>query len=122
MIRILVLTFLAIALTGCSIFGRTKPVEVVTTEIERERLNLEVPEPIKLPFADWILITPENAEEVWKELQDDNKHLVLFAITSEGYEELSLTMAEIRNYIATQRLIIARYQEYYEPKTQSNEQ
>ena len=41
---------------------------------------------------------------------------VLFGVTSDGYEQLSFGMVDIRNYIATQRLIIARYKEYYEPE------
>ena len=120
--KIILLLLMSVMLTGCSVFGisfgRTKstPVEIVTQEVERTRLELELPAPLKLTSAEWILITPENAEDVWKKLQEDNKHPVLFAITSEGYEQLSLSMAEMRNYIATQRLIIVKYQEYYEPK------
>ena len=63
----------------------------------------------------WIVVTPENAEEVWKKLKDENADLVLFAITDDGYEQLALTMAEIRNYIAQQRAVLIKYKEYYEP-------
>jgi hypothetical protein len=63
----------------------------------------------------WILITPENAEKVWEDLRKDNVDLVLFAITDEGYEELAVSMAEIRNFISQQRAIIIKYKEYYEP-------
>jgi hypothetical protein len=38
-------------------------------------------------------------------------------MTDKGYEQLSLTMAEIRNYIAQQRAILIKYKEYYEPET-----
>ena len=114
--KIVLLFLISIILTGCSIFGKTKPIEVVTQEIERTKLELELPPPLSLPSPEWILITPENAEDVWKKLQEGKKQPVLFAITSEGYEQLSLSMVEIRNYIATQRLIIVKYQDYYEPK------
>lgn len=104
-------------LSGCALFSRSQPIEVVTKEVERTRLDLKMPTPLSITSTDWILVTPENVDDVWKKLEEDGKHPVLFAITSEGYEQLSMSMAEIRNYIATQRLIIVRYKEYYEPKT-----
>lgn len=117
--KLILIALVSIALTGCSIFGRTKPIEVITVEQERERLALDLPPPLSLPSgAEWILITPDNAQSVWERLAQDNKHPVLFAITSEGYEKLSMTIAELRNYIATQRLIIIQYQEYYEPNVE----
>jgi len=39
----------------------------------------------------------------------------LFGLTDDGYESLSVTMAELRNHIAAQRQIIIKYKEYYEP-------
>lgn len=118
--KFLFLVLVTISLTGCSVFGisfsRSKPIEIVTNEVERQRLDIAMPKPLEVTTSEWILITPENAESVWEKLKEDGKHPVLFAVTSEGYEKLSFGMVDIRNYIATQRLIIARYQEYYEPK------
>jgi hypothetical protein len=62
------------------------------------------------------LITPQNAEEVWARLKEKNADLVLFGLTDDGYEELAMTMVELRNLIATQRQIIIKYKEYYEPE------
>jgi len=122
--KLLLLLLTSLMLTGCSVFGisfsRSKPVEIVTNEVERERLNLEMPEPLSIPSAEWILITPDNAERVWEDLKKEGEHQVLFGVTSDGYEQLSFGMVDIRNYIATQRLIIARYKEYYEPEKSEN--
>ena len=93
-----------------------KPIEIQTKAVERTPLNLAEPTPLKGRELDWIVITPENAEEVFKRLREKNVDVVLFAITDEGYEALSLSMAEIRNYIAQQRAIIIKYKEYYEPR------
>lgn len=65
---------------------------------------------------DWIVVTPENVNEVFKQLETDKKDLVLFAITDEGYEKLASDMVLIRSYIAQQRLIILKYKDYYEPE------
>jgi hypothetical protein len=67
------------------------------------------------------LITPANAEKVFSELKEKNVDLVLFGLTDDGYESLSVTMAELRNYIAAQRQIIIKYREYYEPAAPAQE-
>jgi hypothetical protein len=57
----------------------------------------------------------KHAEQVWKRLEEEKVDLVLFALTDDGYQELAMTMAELRNHIANQRAIIIKYKEYYEP-------
>lgn len=107
-------------LSGCasfSLFGnKVKPVEIQTKAVERTPLNLREPTPLKPRGFEWVLITPENAEEVWQSLRDKNVDLVLIGLTDDGYEELAITMAEIRNFIAMQKEIILKYKEYYEPQ------
>jgi hypothetical protein len=110
----------SLLLTGCASFNlfgsRVKPVEIQTKAVERTPLSLAAPAPLKSKPVEWILITPQNAEEVWARLREKNADLVLFGLTDDGYEELSMTMAELRNYIAAQRQIIIKYKEYYEPE------
>jgi transposase-like protein len=60
------------------------------------------------------VITPENATQVWTKLKERGDDQVVFAITDDGYENLALTIAELRNLIAQQRAIIIKYREYYE--------
>lgn len=91
-----------------------KPIQVETKAIEKTKLDIPEPSPLKVKSPKWIVVTPENAEAVWKQLKDKNVDMVLFAITDEGYEELAVTFAEARNYIASQRTIILKYKEYYE--------
>jgi hypothetical protein len=106
-------------LSGCasfSLFGKkVDPVEIKTTAVERVPLNLREPAPLSPRSPQWIIITPENADKVWQDLASKNSNLVLIALTDKGYEELSVTMAEIRNFINMQRQIIIKYKEYYEP-------
>ena len=74
-----------------------------------------MPPPLKARGMDWFVVTPENIDRVWAKLKEKNVDLVVFALTDDGYQELAMTMAEVRNYIATQRAIIVKYKEYYEP-------
>lgn len=69
---------------------------------------------------EWIVVTPENVNEVFKQLEEKNTDLVLFAITDDGYEMLASDMVLLRNYIAQQRLIIMKYKDYYEPEKNKN--
>lgn len=110
-----------INLTGCASlssilpsFGKedVKPITVNTVAVEKTRLNIDQPEPLKAPTLKWIIITPENAEKTFDVLKGNK---VLFAITDEGYQDLSMLMAEIRAHINAQRVIILKYKEYYEP-------
>jgi hypothetical protein len=113
-------------LSGCANFGglfsspNVKPLEVVSRPAEKTKLDLPNPKPIKARNFEWVIITPENAEEVWASLKEKNVDLVIIGLTDVGYEELSMTMAEVRNYIAMQRTIIIKYKEYYEPAKEEN--
>ena len=107
-------------LSGCSTFGLfsgpdVKPVEVLTQEVQRTPLNLPNPEPVRTDQPEWIVITPENADEVFAKMEEDGYDKVLFGLTDEGYEDLAIMMARIRNYIDSQRTVILKYREYYEP-------
>jgi hypothetical protein len=112
----------SLLLSGCasfSLFGdRVKPVQIETKAVERTRLDIPMPSPLAPKPVEWILITPQNADEVWAKLKEKNADLVLFGLTDDGYEELAMTIAELRNFIATKRQIIIKYKEYYEPEKQ----
>lgn len=119
LIRTTCLLLAASLLSGCASFGlfgtRVKPVQVQIQAQERPRLAVPDPMPLKVRPVEWILITPDNAEQIFSQIREKNADLVLFGLTDDGYESLSVTMAELRNHIAAQRQIIIRYREYYEP-------
>jgi len=103
----------SIFLSGCSVLG-TKPLEFACKPEERPILNLEDPKSILPKDVKWFVITPENYEDVFKDLESKKYDLVLFGLTDEGYENLSLNLSELRKYIMEQKKIIAAYKEYYE--------
>lgn len=107
----------SLVLTGCGTWFRkpVQPIQVVTKPVEKTPLAIENPQPLRLKPVDWIVITPQNWEDVFKQMQAKDQNLVLFGLTSDGYQALSLTIAELRNLINTQRIIIQKYKDYYEP-------
>lgn len=115
-VRPWLILIIPLLLSSCSLlWDAVKPIEVKTTEQERVRLDLDQPKPLSIESMDWIVVTPENVNEVFKKLEDNKQDLVLFAITDDGYEKLASDMVLIRNYIAQQRMIIIKYKNYYEP-------
>lgn len=116
--HLLTATILLPLISGCTSFGwksDVTPIEIKTKAVDRTKLNLKDLPALQGRDVQWIIITPDNAEEIWKSLKEKNVDLALIALTDEGYEQLALTMAELKNYIAQQRSIIIKYKEYYEP-------
>ena len=123
--RILTTSLLAssILLTGCgfmpklpSFGGDVKPVEITTKAADKTPLALPDPEPVNTSPIVWYIITPENYQEVFKKLAEEGHDVVLFGITDDGYQELAVLIADVRNHINQQREILKRYREYYEPR------
>ena len=107
---------LIILLTSCSFMPREKQKEVVTKQIEKPKLNIEQVEPLDLKPVKWIVVTKENAEQIFTNLENEGKSIALFALDTDTYEVLSLNMEELKRYILTQKEVLIKYKEYYEPK------
>ena len=105
-------------LQGCALLGwkAIEGIEIKKKAVDRTPLNLADPQPLKPTAPQWRVITPENQAQIFAELKSKNIDQVLFALTDDGYEELSVDIAQIRALIAQQRDIIVKYREYYEPK------
>jgi len=63
----------------------------------------------------FIIITSDNAEEVFAKLKKDGKDPVLFGLSDDDYELLSKNFAQIRAYIIQQGATLKAYRDYYEP-------
>lgn len=121
MISKLLLASSVLLLTGCSAFSffesDVKPIETIKIEQERPKLNLPNPEPLDLKDIKWVIITRENAEEVFNEIEKSGQPVAIFGLTSEGYESLALNFADIKTYIVHSKTILIKYREYYEPES-----
>lgn len=112
-IRALTLLILTTVISSCS----SAPVETVTIRtvpIERQKLILPETTRINTKPVDWVIITPENIGSVFSGLNESGKTPVLFALTSNSYENISLNMAEIMRLIKEKDAIIVAYKNYYE--------
>lgn len=108
----IVFTLFISGLTGCALFD--KPVEIQSISNEKVKLELEQPKPLKPRNIKFIVITADNYQEVFQEMKDSGQDQVLFGLSDDDYEKLSLNLLELRNFIYQQRVIIEQYKNYYE--------
>jgi hypothetical protein len=103
LIESVLLLFLAVNLSGCSVLAlsKVKELNVFSKPVERSQLNLDYPPSINVLPVEWTTIVTEN-----------NNGMV--CLTARGYENLSLNILELRNYSAQSRAIIDKYKDYYE--------
>jgi hypothetical protein len=68
---------------------------------------------LRMRDIDWVIITPENYEEVFARLSESGRPVAIFGLTDKGYENLGLNLSDLRAYIQQQQVIIAAYENYY---------
>jgi len=112
--NILLLGLLAVFLTSCG--SSVKEIQVSTVEVSKTPLGIPNLDPLQLQGVEWIIITKDNAMEVFEEIKSKGGEYSLFALTDTGYEKLALNFTDIRNRLAEQRQLLLSYQEYYEPE------
>lgn len=122
-----ILTIILISSTGCSTIGgwfskEVKPIPVVSKPVEKPPLALIDPEPLNATNKriEWVVITPDNATQTFEKMESSSR--VLFGLTADGYQDISMLMAEIRMFITTQRQMIKKYRDYYEKSSEKDKE
>ena len=110
-LNVLVLLILTTFLTNCA---GVKKLEIFKEEVPRAKLNLEKPTPLELENLRWIIITSENADEVFKKLEEQGIDPVLWGLTDKDFELLAKNFARIRNQLKITNDLLDKYKEYYE--------
>jgi len=113
-VKNLTIVSLILLLAGCSSVLPPRPLDMDVKPVERPRLVVPQVDIVDTRNVTWVVVTPENVDQVFQDLQDSGDSVVLFALTDRGYENLSLNMADITRLIRQQQSIIAAYRRYYE--------
>ena len=114
---VLVSLILITSLTSCS---GVKELTIFKKQVEREKLNLNKPTPLQIEQLEWIIITSNNAEEVFKRLEEQGIDPVLFGLTDKDFQLLAKNFARIRNHLKVTNDLLDKYKEYYEPEKKEN--
>ena len=109
---------LSIFLTNCS---SVKQLSIFKQEVPRQKLDLQKPTPLQLEQIKWIIITSENANEVFKKMEEQGLDPVLFGLTDNDYQLIAKNFAQIRNQLKITNDLLDKYKEYYEPKEKNND-
>ena len=110
---VLVSLILITSLTSCS---SVKELTIFKKQVEREKLNLDKPTPLQIEQLEWIIITSENADEVFKRLEEAGIDPVIFGLTDKDFQLLAKHFARIRNHLKVTNDLLDKYKEYYEPE------
>lgn len=104
----------ACSLSACA---STPPPTTAIVTVEKPTLMLPNVDKIKLKDVEWNIITRDakpgtdgHIDTVWKKATTDS----LFAVTSRGYESLSINMAEMTRVIKQLQTQVDAYKEYYQ--------
>lgn len=76
--------------------------------------SLKDPTPVSLPPVEFKVITRENAEDVFSELESKNEEPVLIGLSGANYKKLALNIQELKRYIEMQKKLIEIYRKYYD--------
>ena len=69
----------------------------------------------------WIIITSDNANEVFKKMEEQGLDPVLFGLNDKDFQLIAKNFAQIRAHLKVTNDLLDKYKEYYE-KEDTNEQ
>lgn len=103
---------LILLLSACG--SSVQQLEVTATPTTRPTLSVPTANELNLRSVEWFVITRDNAEERFQELERRGIPVAFFAVTGEGYEHLSLNLNDIRSHVEQLNSIIVAYERYYQ--------
>tara|TARA_R110000803_G_scaffold41198_1_gene88673 strand:+ start:407 stop:793 length:387 start_codon:yes stop_codon:yes gene_type:complete len=117
--KLLIIPLLLI--NGCSTFSlfgdkvqqpQTKPVEVVTIAKRNPIYHPPLPEPIEASGVEWKILTPDTMNEYLAQIEaGEEPRVAFYGLTSQGYENLSMNMGEIKRYLEQILHIVGYYRD-----------
>ena len=114
MYRIIISIIAVLILTGCSI--GEKQLKIFKLEEPRQKLDLVKPTMPELEKLRWIIITSDNAEEVFQKMEAEGLDPVLFGLSDKDFQLIAKNFAQIRAHLKHTNDLLDQYKEYYEPE------
>jgi len=93
---------------SCSLLP-TREIKVSAKPIDRQIVQPVMPREIDLKQVRWLTITPENFEEQFALIEDQEGELVFLAMTVPDYETMAYNMQEIKRYITELKDVVVYY-------------
>ena len=106
--------------SNCSLIP-TKQIEVSAKPIERNIVQPVMPREIDLREVRWLTITPENFEEQFALIEEQEGELVFLAMTIPDYETMAYNMQELKRYINELKQVVVYYRKVTTSKPNTGE-
>ena len=88
-----------------------------TPEIEAPTIRIVPrPDPIEMRNADIVVVTEANLEQVIARVKQEQGDFVLYAMTAQSFEALTLSFEQIKKFIEQQNAVILYYEDAVKPK------
>jgi hypothetical protein len=104
----------ALSVTACA----TTPITVTSKPVEKTPLVLPSVDRYYHQNVNWIVITKENAAEVFAMLQKKGQSLAIIGVTGDSYKTLAINGAGIQTLIKQLKAIAEAYDAYYKANPQ----
>ena len=108
--------FITAILSGCA---STSTPTTAIVQVEKPTMMLPNVDQVRLKDVEWHIITRDakpgtdgHIDNVWKKATKDS----LFAVTSTGYENMSMNVAELTKVIKQLQAQVQAYKDYYQPE------
>jgi PBP1b-binding outer membrane lipoprotein LpoB len=115
MYRIIISILVVLFLTGCS---GVKKLSIFKEEVPRQKLDLVKPTMPELEKLKWIIITSDNADEVFKKMEEQGIDPVIFGLSDKDFQLIAKNFAQIRAHLKHTNDLLEQYKEYYEGETE----
>lgn len=105
-----------LVLAACSTPEIEASVEVVTIKSEpiaRPALVLPSVDTIRPRSVEWVVVTPDNVDRIFAEMEAKGQAPALFGLTETGYKNVAVNTQESLRVILQQKAVIAGYRAYY---------
>ena len=112
LIACVLLSLTLIGLQGCS--SKPKVIHIKAEPIDPVPLILPKVDRLELEDTKFYVITANNWEEIFAELEKKNYDPVIFGVTDDGYQILSVNNAKVLQMVMQQKAVIEAYEQYYE--------
>jgi len=103
----------SLMISACSLLEpRTVPVEVKTITLPAPMYHPPMPLEVSLQDIKWRVLTPDVMEEYLQLIKEGKAPAEpYYALSTQGYESLSMNMAELKRYVTNVLAIIEYYRE-----------
>ena len=110
------LLLILLSFSACSLMGSegpsVEPIEVRTVEIPAPKYHPPLPSQVSFSEVKWKVLTPNTMEAYLEDLEAGEASVsAYYGLTTQGYENLSNNIADLKRYLSQLKSIVKYYRE-----------